>query len=122
MLTRCGGWSLENALLRCMAENGKPVFQLQFNLSPGLLHDCASSIASGRPNSTSVGAMGKAHQSTSTRLRYTRSEDDLLLKLKAEEKLPWSEIRQRFCEVFPSRPMESLQVHYSTKVKHRERS
>ena len=122
MLTRCGGWSLENASLRCMAENGKPVFQLQFNLSPGLLHDRASSIASGRPNSPSVRATGKAHQSTSTRLRYTRSEDDLLLKLKAEEKLPWSEIRQRFCEVFPSRPMESLQVHYSTKVKHRERS
>ena len=120
MLTRHGGWSLENASLRCMAENGKPVFQLQFNLSPGLLHDRAS-IASGRPKSSSVRAMGKAHQSTSTRLRYTRSEDDLLLKLKAEEKLPWSEIRQRFCEVFPSRPMESLQVHYSTKVKHRER-
>jgi hypothetical protein len=121
ILATCRGWPLEKASLRCTIESGKPVFQLQFNLPP-LLHSYTSHIASNRLDSPSLRAVSKARRAPSPRPRYTPSEDDLLLQLKEEEKLSWPKIHQRFCEKFPGRRIESLQVHYSTKVKPRERS
>lgn len=122
ILARCREWPLENVLLKCTTDDGNPIFQLQFNLPPRILGECTSYFASSRLESPSARVVSKARRIPSARLRYTPSEDDLLLQLKAEEKLPWPEIHQRFCEKFPGRPIPSLQVHYSTKVKPRERS
>lgn len=121
MLTKCGEWPLENASLKYTIDSDTPVFQLQFNVPPRLLYDYTSRIAGNQTKSPSLRAVSKARRAPSARLRYTPSEDDLLLKLKSRDKLPWPEIHQRFCEVFPARPIESLQVHYSTKVKAREK-
>ena len=51
------------------------------------------------------------------RAKFSRAEDHLLVKLKAqsEPKLSWEEIQ----ESFPNRTRASLQVHYSTQLKGR---
>ncbi|EMC96814.1 hypothetical protein BAUCODRAFT_24513 [Baudoinia panamericana UAMH 10762] len=49
------------------------------------------------------------------RVRYTSNESTLLARLKEVENLSWDQITSHF----PNRTRESLQVHYSTKVKGR---
>jgi hypothetical protein len=51
----------------------------------------------------------------SKRRTYSTDENNLLVKLKEERKLTWEEIT----DYFPDRASASLQVHYSTKLKHR---
>lgn len=46
---------------------------------------------------------------------YTSDENALLVQLKEREALSWSEITA----YFPGRDMSSLQVHYSTKLRHK---
>lgn len=109
------GWPLESASLICTMDCGKPLLQLQFRLPP--VHDGASRVA--QDGLGSERAVGKSRRAPSAKVRYTSSEDDLLLELKSKKQLPWSKIHKRFCEKFPARPVESLQVHYSTKLKPR---
>lgn len=108
----------ENHSVRFMIENGQPVIRVQYDLPVCLFHADNANIASGW--SESAQAEGKADRATSARRRYTKDEDDLLWKLKEEDKLPWPKIHEKFCESFPSRPIGSLQVHYSSKVKPQE--
>ena len=49
--------------------------------------------------------------------RFTRGEDDLLLKLRRHKNLSWSETHREFNEIYRGRSQGSLQVHYSTKLK-----
>jgi hypothetical protein len=51
-----------------------------------------------------------------TRTRYTEHDDKQLLELKEERGMSWPEIQK---EYFPERVINSLQVHYCTKVKPR---
>lgn len=46
---------------------------------------------------------------------YTSDENALLVRLKEKEAMSWSEITTHF----PGRNMSSLQVHYSTKLRHK---
>ena len=111
-----GSWPLESASLTCTMDCGKPLFQLQFRLPP--IYD-----GTGRVGGDGLGperAASKAPRAARARPRYTPSEDDLLVELKSRKRLPWPQIHRRFCEAFPARPVESLQVHYSTKLKSRE--
>lgn len=111
-----GSWPLESASLTCTMDCGKPLFQLQFRLPP--IYD-----GTGRVGGDRLGperAASKAPRAARARPRYTSSEDDLLVELKSRKGLPWPQIHRRFCEAFPARPVESLQVHYSTKLKSRE--
>lgn len=50
--------------------------------------------------------------------RYTSGENALLVRLKEKEAMSWPEITTHF----PGRNMSSLQVHYSTKLRHKARS
>jgi hypothetical protein len=111
------GWPLESASLTCTMDCGKPLFQLQFRLPP--MSDGTSRVTDDRLGPER--AVGKARRAPSARPRYTTSEDDLLLELKSKKQLPWSKIHKLFCEEFPARPVESLQVHYSTKLKPQEK-
>ena len=120
ILAKCGQFPLENASLNCTIDNGKPVFQLQCNLPPRLLYGCIGHITEYQTKSSSLQPVSKTLRVTAARERYTSAEDDLLLKLKLKENLPWPKVHQRFCKVFPKRSIGSLQVHYSTKVKPRE--
>lgn len=47
--------------------------------------------------------------------RFSREEDELLVKLKEKDNLSWSEIAKHF----PERTRSSLQVRYSATLKHR---
>ncbi|KAJ5644219.1 uncharacterized protein N7484_006726 [Penicillium longicatenatum] len=49
---------------------------------------------------------------------YTSDENALLVRLKEKEAMSWSEIASHF----PGRNMSSLQVHYSTKLRHKASS
>lgn len=49
---------------------------------------------------------------------YTSDENALLVRLKEKEAMSWSEIATQF----PGRNMSSLQVHYSTKLRHKASS
>jgi len=49
---------------------------------------------------------------------YTSDENALLVRLKEKEAMSWSEIAAHF----PGRKMSSLQVHYSTKLRHKASS
>ncbi|KAL2812774.1 hypothetical protein BDW59DRAFT_167736 [Aspergillus cavernicola] len=49
---------------------------------------------------------------------YSSDENALLVRLKEREAMPWSEITAHF----PGRNALSLQVHYSTKLRHKARS
>jgi hypothetical protein len=62
------------------------------------------------PVSASRSTRGKSKRRT-----YSTDENNLLVKLKEERKLTWKEIN----DYFPDRASASLQVHYSTKLKHR---
>ncbi|KAJ6104865.1 hypothetical protein N7486_003554 [Penicillium sp. IBT 16267x] len=50
--------------------------------------------------------------------QYTSDENALLVRLKEKEAMSWSEITAHF----PGRNMSSLQVHYSTKLRHKASS
>ncbi|CAF3544235.1 unnamed protein product [Fusarium graminearum] len=90
-------WPLENASLERMTENRKTTFQLQRGAGPTV-------IQLRKP------------------AKYTPQENDLLIELKkGSEVLVWPEIHQWFTEAYPERSAESRQVHYSTKLKSRER-
>lgn len=49
---------------------------------------------------------------------YTSDENALLVRLKEKKAMSWSEITTHF----PGRNMSSLQVHYSTKLRHKASS
>ncbi|RAK98702.1 SANT/Myb-like DNA-binding domain-containing protein [Aspergillus ibericus CBS 121593] len=49
---------------------------------------------------------------------YTSDENALLVRLKEREAMSWSEIADHF----PDRNVSSLQVHYSTKLRHKAKS
>ncbi|KAH6981467.1 hypothetical protein EDB80DRAFT_256361 [Ilyonectria destructans] len=114
-------WPLENASLKRITENGKTTFQVQFDWTPGTKHRHASSTARDRVN-LPLTRTSRAKRASAPRAKYTPQEDDLLIELKeGREMLAWPEIYQRFSKSYPGRSVESLQVHYSTKLKSRER-
>ncbi|KAL7755859.1 hypothetical protein ACKLNR_014386 [Fusarium oxysporum f. sp. zingiberi] len=115
-------WPLENASLERRIENGKTTFQLQFDLTPCTKHGHASSTARNQVDLPSTRTRSRAKRASAPRAEYAPQEDDFLIELKeGREVLVWPEIHQRFSEAYPRRSVESLQVHYSTKLKGRER-
>lgn len=119
VLARFEEWPLENASLKRIAENGRTTFQLQFDWTPCTKHGHASSTVRDRVHSPST--QTKARTKRGSRAKYTAQEDGRLIELKERQMLRWPEIHQRFSEAYPGRSVESLQVHYSTKLKGRER-
>ncbi|KAJ5678490.1 uncharacterized protein N7477_004123 [Penicillium maclennaniae] len=55
-------------------------------------------------------------------LLWSDEEADLLVKLREEEHLAWSEVTERFNQKFPGRTQGSLQVYWSTKLGKRRSS
>ena len=49
-------------------------------------------------------------------LSWSDEEIDLLVKLREEENIPWSELTEQFGQKFPGRSQGSLQVYWSTKL------
>ncbi|KAJ5730149.1 uncharacterized protein N7483_004657 [Penicillium malachiteum] len=53
-------------------------------------------------------------------LNYSAEEDKLLIKLRKEQALSWSEVTRRFSQIFPGRKQGSLQVHWNTKIEKKQ--
>jgi len=70
---------------------------------------------------SSQGKSGGFKRTTGQRGQYTREEDELLVHLKEDRKLPWNEIHRRFSKKFSGRSKGTLQVRYCTKLKDRQR-
>ncbi|KAH8659707.1 hypothetical protein BGZ61DRAFT_540043 [Ilyonectria robusta] len=121
VLARFEEWPLENASLKRITENGKTTFQLQFDWTP-CTNGQASSTVRDRVDSPSTQTTGKTKRASAPKIKYTPQENDLLIKLKeGSEMITWPEIHRRFSETYPGRSVDSLQVHYSTKLKGRKR-
>ncbi|OCL04048.1 hypothetical protein AOQ84DRAFT_417177 [Glonium stellatum] len=56
---------------------------------------------------------GLKPQKPKSRVKFTKEEDTLLIKLKEEQNLSWEQIKDRF----PKRSPGSLQAHYCSKLK-----
>lgn len=101
------------------SEGPKPTFHLT------LVPDNIRSPTYLSTNSTKVIAPSRKQKQSMIKCRGSQAsgkfrpcslnEDYLLVKLKEEERLTWGEITAHF----PGRKFSSLQVHYSTELKHR---
>ncbi|KAH9231819.1 hypothetical protein K456DRAFT_399088 [Colletotrichum gloeosporioides 23] len=70
------------------------------------------------PPSPSLSGSDLARFPRGHRRAFTKDEDRLLCKLKRGGKLCWKEIHRQFSNKFPGRTIGTLQVRYSTKLKH----
>ncbi|KAG5803242.1 hypothetical protein H9Q74_013062 [Fusarium xylarioides] len=123
VLAKFEQWQVKNAVLKRITENGSATFQLQFDWSPCLEHGHASNAGQSCVALPSLRTISKTkRRASATRAHYTTQEDDLLLELKEGKGLTWPQIHQQFIQAFPGRSAQSLQVHYSTKLKNREES
>ncbi|KAF9883543.1 hypothetical protein FE257_003376 [Aspergillus nanangensis] len=52
-------------------------------------------------------------------LRWSPDESDLLLELRRDRKLPWSDVTKLFSDQYPGRSQGSIQVYWSTSLKKR---
>ncbi|KAK7393948.1 hypothetical protein QQX98_013270 [Neonectria punicea] len=115
-------WPLQNAVLKRITDDGIATFQLQFDWNPCTKPGHASGATWGQADSPTNRTTGKAKRASSRRTPFTSAEDGLLIKLKEDEMLAWSEIHRQYSETYPGRSVGSLQVRYCTKLKDRERS
>jgi hypothetical protein len=60
------------------------------------------------------------HNSSRKGLPWSMEEDHLLVQLRDERNLPWSEVVKQFSQRFPGRSKGSIQVYWSTSHKNRQ--
>ncbi|KAJ6112278.1 hypothetical protein N7523_002100 [Penicillium sp. IBT 18751x] len=75
-------------------------------------------------NSSTSGETDDAQYTRPSRkgLSWSVEEDRLLVKLREEQKLAWSEVTKRFVQKFPGRTQNSIQVYWSTTLKNQRLS
>ncbi|KAJ6440239.1 High-affinity glucose transporter [Purpureocillium lavendulum] len=104
-------WALENVVLKRIMVDGVATFQLQFDWNLCIKH-CGSKPKP--PKRVQRGANRSAPQrrNSARQSKFTADEDDLILRLKDELQLPWTEIHRRHIEQYPGRSKGSLQCHW----------
>jgi hypothetical protein len=97
-------WLFEGALPRCMSES-----------------DLGMSTRMAQPtHCVSQPADSNALPETSRKgMPWSSEEKDLLLRLRRDEKRPWSDVIRLFSDQFPGRSPGSIQVFWSTTLKNR---
>ena len=115
-------WPLENVILKRVTMDGMMTFQLQFEWPFHVPHSPGKVTKGNAYSAASMKMTGsKAKRVCGTSARFTPQEDDFLVKLrKGQDNISWAETYRRFDDEFPGRSRGSLQVHYCTKLKHRE--
>ncbi|KAK4074612.1 hypothetical protein Purlil1_12941 [Purpureocillium lilacinum] len=105
-------WPLENALLKRIMVDGMATFQLQFDWNLCTTH-CG--LKPKRNKKVQRGANHSAPQTrnSSRQSKFTSDEDDLIIRLKEELQLSWTEIYRRHKEQYPGRSKGSLQVRHA---------
>ncbi|GIC84197.1 uncharacterized protein Aud_000011 [Aspergillus udagawae] len=59
------------------------------------------------------------HLSSRKGMPWLAEEEDLLVKLRREQGLPWSDVVKLFSEKYSGRTQGSIQVYWSTHLKHK---
>jgi hypothetical protein len=108
-------WLFEGALSRCLPG---PSRSNEAAASKGTEREGGITTSSAKQSIKGTQVVtGKPPFSPRKRLDYSAEEDRLLVQLREEESLPWSEVSKRFDQRFPGRSQGSIQVHWSTKLK-----
>jgi hypothetical protein len=103
-------WLFEGVLSRCLPLS-----------DAGAIPSCRPSSEGGEMASPSrEGGHATAESSLSRRgLDWSAEEDRLLVQIKEEEQLAWSEVIKHFNQAFPGRSPGSTKVHWYTKLNKR---
>lgn len=108
-------WLFEGALSRCVSTalniDADSASTCVLNQDVDTIYDCDP------PSSKSELVDAQHTPSTRKRLPWSVEEEHLLVKLREEHNLSWSEVTKRFAQKFPGRRKGSLQVYWSTKLK-----
>lgn len=108
-------WLFEGALSRCLPG---PSRSDDASALKGTEREGGITTSSAKQSSKGTKVVtGKPTCSSRKRLDYSAEENRLLVQLREEESLPWSEVSKRFDQRFPGRSQGSIQVHWSTKLK-----
>ncbi|KAH6879992.1 hypothetical protein B0T10DRAFT_581952 [Thelonectria olida] len=118
-LARFKEWPLKNMVLKRITKDSTATFQLQFDWNPCIKPGHASSAVWNQVDLPLTQTTGKAKRALARGVPFTFAEDGLLIKLKEEEMLMWSEIHRRYSKTYLGRSVASLQVHYCLKLKGR---
>ncbi|RYP20575.1 hypothetical protein DL765_002732 [Monosporascus sp. GIB2] len=93
--TRYEEWTIKNGTVKCVTENGWTTLQIIWGPCEHAAETPCSESPAKKRNSTK--------RCPTTRAAITPDEDDLVIKLKEVDKLPWQEVHKRFTEAFPRR-------------------
>jgi hypothetical protein len=108
-------WPLGQAVLKRVTINGSVTFQLQFTWEPYKSKQASTQVGLHNSLSHSTRPITKRRAVTKS---YSPEEDSLIIALK-EQGLSWKDIHTQHRKLFPERSIGTLQVRYSTKLKHK---
>lgn len=113
-------WPFEGALSHCMPES-LGAFNVSSTTGKTGTDDMQLVSPRTRPYGTAptLNANDEPPLNLRKHRQWTSEEVDLLVKLRKEQKLPWSEVAKGFAEQFPGRTQGSIQVYWCTKLKDR---
>ncbi|KAI3538377.1 hypothetical protein CABS01_15081 [Colletotrichum abscissum] len=108
---------LANLVFKRVVEAEKVTISMQFE-DASICHRCRNPLQVLQPSSPSLPEAGLSRSPRRRKPRFSEAEDRLLRHLKKEENLSWKGIHREFSRRFQGRSMQTLQVHYSTKLNH----
>ncbi|KAJ5267204.1 hypothetical protein N7478_010012 [Penicillium angulare] len=111
-------WLFEGALSQCFHLPSDPK---SASVSKSIEREEVTTSLADQSSVGDENAHGKPTCSSRKGLRWSLEEKRLLVQLREEESLPWSEVVARFLQRFPGRSEGSIQVYWSTTMK-KERS
>ncbi|CAG7939202.1 unnamed protein product [Penicillium nalgiovense] len=107
-------WLFEGALSQCLH---MPFRSNDVSVSKGISRDEGISTSSAKQSSVVAKVVHGKHTCSSRKgLPWSAKENRLLVQLREEESLAWSEVIKRFDQRFPGRSI-GLQVYWSTTLK-----
>ncbi|CVL07329.1 uncharacterized protein FMAN_15395 [Fusarium mangiferae] len=113
LLARFEEWPLENVLLKRITEGGKTTFQLQFEWDPDSCQPHASRSVS-HPKKCRKLPKNFRSAAKSSGGRWTSEEDEIVRRMRQDGN-SWADIKR----ALPHRSEGTIQVRYSTKIKHK---
>ncbi|KAJ5111740.1 hypothetical protein NUU61_001370 [Penicillium alfredii] len=108
-------WLFEGALSHCVSVSPSTNAASSIGCSPYI--DTEMACDRDHPNLGAEIADVQNAPSTRKGLLWSEEEGRLLVKLRDEQKLAWSELTEHFTREFPGRSKGSIQVYWSTKLK-----
>lgn len=111
-------WLFESTLPRCISESPSAV---DVSSTTGKVGRAEAQLArrQARPHKTSRNLNAKKLPQVNSRKGkpWSPEEVSLLVRLRKDQNLPWSEVTKQFTDRFPGRTQGSIQVYWSTKLK-----